>query len=66
MVVEKRDVGRRVRFREKDGNMREGVLLEVKPNRYAVVRYAVPGNGVAAVVLSLQGEGAHDRVEVIA
>lgn len=46
--------------------MREGVLIQVKPGRFAVIRYEVPGGaGETAAVLSLEGEGADDRVAVI-
>lgn len=66
MVVQKSDVGKRVRFRDKGGAMREGVLIQVKPGRFAVIRYEVPGGaGETAAVLSLEGEGADDRVAVI-
>ena len=64
-LVTKADVGRQVEWLERDGSTRAGRLEEVRPHRYAVIRYAVPTHGTACVVVSLQGEGADDRVRVI-
>ena len=46
--------------------MTEGQLLEVRINRYAVIRYDVPAGGTAVAVVSIQGDGADGRIEVIA